>query len=87
MKEHIHPRSSLSIDYLRYQSLEFLAAGGSGTVYKIDEKRVLKESYSDGIDVERQVLERLGPRANIVRLSGATENGLILERGRSLPGP
>jgi serine/threonine protein kinase len=81
MKEYVQPRSSLSINY---QSLKFLAAGGSGIVYEIDEKRVLKEFHSEGINVERQALERLRSHANIIRLFGATENGLILERGRSL---
>lgn len=81
IKESIQPRSSLSIDY---QSLELLAVGGSGIVYKIDEQSVLKEFHSDGIDVERHVLERLGSHANIVRLLGVTENSLILERGQSL---
>lgn len=81
MKEHIQPQLPPSIDY---QSLVFLAAGGSGVVYAIDEKRVLKEFYSEGIKVERRVFERLGLHVNIVNYFGATENGLILERGRSL---
>lgn len=81
IKEHIQPPSSISIDYGR---LEFLAFGGSGIVYEIDEKSVLKEFHGDGIEAERQVLERLGSHANIVRLLGVAENSLILERGRSL---
>ncbi|KAF2106059.1 hypothetical protein BDV96DRAFT_675895 [Lophiotrema nucula] len=54
MKEHIQPQSPPSIDY---QSLVFLAAGGSGIVYMIDEKRVLKEFYRDGFNVERRAFE------------------------------
>ncbi|RMZ71180.1 kinase-like domain [Pyrenophora seminiperda CCB06] len=67
-----------------YGSLKFLAAGGSGVVYAIDEERILKEYYEEGITVERRALERLKGHVNIVRCLGVTHNGLILERGRSV---
>lgn len=81
MKEHTQLHPPPSIDY---QSLVFLAVGGSGIVYAIDDKRVLKEYHDGGIAVERRALERLGLHINIVNYFGAAENGLILERGRSV---
>jgi serine/threonine protein kinase len=78
MKEHTQDQA------IDYASLEFLAAGGSGAVYAIDEERIFKEFYEEGIDVERRALERLGPHVNIVGYLGATQNGLILERGRTV---
>ncbi|KAF2000502.1 kinase-like protein [Amniculicola lignicola CBS 123094] len=81
MKEHTQPPLPPSIDY---QSLVFLAAGGSGIVYAIDEKRVLKEFYNEGIDVERRAFQRLGLHVNIVKCFGAIDKGLILERGQSI---
>lgn len=81
MEEHIWPQLPLSIDY---ESLDFLAAGGSGIVYAIDQKRVLKEFYNEGIDVELRAFERLGLHTNIVKCFGRIGNGLILERGRSV---
>ncbi|OAL42830.1 hypothetical protein IQ07DRAFT_525516 [Pyrenochaeta sp. DS3sAY3a] len=82
MKEQIRSEAHTSIDY---QSLEFLAAGGSGIVYAIDKNRILKEYHNnEGADVERRAFERLGSHMNIVRCLGTTENGLILERGQPL---
>lgn len=81
MKEHIWLPSPPSIDY---ESLHFLAAGGSGIIYAIDEKRVLKEFYDEGIDVELRASERLGLHTNILQCLGQIGNGLILERGRSV---
>lgn len=81
MENYVQLRSSLSINY---QSLKFLAAGGAGIVYSIDEKRVLKEFQNDEMQVEIQALERLGSHPNIVKYFGATENGLIFERGQPL---
>lgn len=66
------------------QSLVFLATGGLGVIYAIDEQRVPKEFHNKGIDVERQAFERLGSHANIAKYFGATNNGLILEHGLSL---
>lgn len=77
-KEHIQSQSPLPIDY---ESLTFLAVGGSGTVYAIDEERVLKEFHGEGIDIERRALERLGSHPNIVNHLGSMNNSLILERG------
>jgi tRNA A-37 threonylcarbamoyl transferase component Bud32 len=71
IKEHIQPQS-------------FLAAGGSGIIYAIDENRILKTYYDKGIDVERRAFERLGSHKNIVQCFGATRDGLVLERGQSL---
>ncbi|TLD36493.1 kinase-like domain [Venturia nashicola] len=73
-----------SIDY---GSLVFIAAGGSGVIYAIDEEKILKEFYDkddEGVNVERRVFERLGGHANIVKCFGVINNGLILERGRSI---
>jgi len=39
-KEQIQSQSPLLVDY---ESLQFLAMGGSGVVYAIDEERALKE--------------------------------------------
>jgi serine/threonine protein kinase len=75
MKEHIQNQA------IDYGSLKFLAAGGSGVIYAIDEERILKEFYGEGIDVERRALERLGLHVNIVRCLDATHDGLTLERG------
>ncbi|CBX96735.1 hypothetical protein LEMA_P110000.1 [Plenodomus lingam JN3] len=80
-KEHIQDQSASSLDY---DSLEFLTAGGSGVIYAIDEERIFKEFHEEGIDVERRALERLGRHVNIVRCFGATQKGLILERGRPI---
>ncbi|KAF1841634.1 kinase-like protein [Cucurbitaria berberidis CBS 394.84] len=80
-KEHIQDQSAPSIDY---ESLEFLAVGGSGVIYAIDEERIFKEFHEEGIDVERRALERLGRHVNIVRCFGASQKGLILERGRPI---
>jgi hypothetical protein len=71
IKEHIQPQS-------------FLAAGGSGIIYTINDKRILKTDYDKGIDVERRVFERLGSHKNIVKCLGTIRDGLILERGQSL---
>ena len=71
IKEHIQPQS-------------FLAAGGSGIIYTIDDKRILKTYYDEGIDVERRAFERLGSHKNIVKYFGATRDGLVLERGQLL---
>lgn len=78
MKEHMQDQS------IDYGSLEFLAVGGSGIIYAIDEDRILKEFHEEGIDVERRALERLGVHVNIVRCLGAAHNSLILERGRTV---
>ncbi|KAF1365761.1 kinase-like protein [Lizonia empirigonia] len=78
MKEHMQDQA------IEYGSLKFLAAGGSGVIYAIDEERILKEFHEEGIDVERRALERLGLHVNIVRCLGATDDGLILERGRTV---
>ncbi|KAH8730411.1 kinase-like domain-containing protein, partial [Phaeosphaeriaceae sp. PMI808] len=80
-KEHGQHRQPLSIDY---DSLDFLAAGGSGTIYAIDEERVLKEFYDKGIEVERRAFERLGSHPNIVKYVGSVDNSLILERGQPI---
>ncbi|KAH3938426.1 hypothetical protein HBH98_254230 [Parastagonospora nodorum] len=77
-KEHMQDQT------IDYGSLKFLAAGGSGVIYAIDEERVLKEFHGEGIEVERRALERLGPHVNIVGCLGATHDSLILERGRSV---
>ncbi|EDU41085.1 predicted protein [Pyrenophora tritici-repentis Pt-1C-BFP] len=45
--------------------------------------RILEEFYDDGVDVERQALECPAEDVNIVRCSGVTYNGLILEAKRS----
>jgi serine/threonine protein kinase len=78
MKEHMQDQA------IDYGSLKFLAAGGSGVIYAIDEERILKEFHGEGIDVERRALERLGLHINIVKCLGATHDGLILERGRTV---
>jgi hypothetical protein len=69
---------------MNYGSLKFLAAGRSGVIYAINEERILKEFYGEGIDVERRALERLGLHVNIVRCLGATQDGLILERSKTV---
>lgn len=79
--DHIQSHSSDSLDY---KSLEFLAVGAAGIVYAIDEERVLKDFQGDGIDVERQALERLGLHPSIVNYLGSTNNGLIFERGKPI---
>ncbi|KAF2758630.1 kinase-like protein [Pseudovirgaria hyperparasitica] len=61
-----------------------IAAGKSSLVYALDERRVLKKYFAEGIDVECQVFSRLGPHPNVVRLLEIENNGLILERGQPL---
>jgi serine/threonine protein kinase len=76
-----HTQSPLSIDYRR---LVFLAFGGAGTVYAIDEERVFKEFHDGTMDIECRALKHLGLHPNIVQCFGAVDDGLILERGQSL---
>jgi serine/threonine protein kinase len=76
-----HTQLPPSIDY---QRLEFLAFGGVGTVYAIDEKRVFKEFYNSTIDIERRALKRLGLHPNIIQCFGAVDNSLILKRGQTI---
>ncbi|KAH7061803.1 hypothetical protein BKA63DRAFT_195365 [Paraphoma chrysanthemicola] len=47
MEEHVQDQ------VMDYGSLNFLAAGGSGVTYAIDEERILKLFYGEGIAVER----------------------------------
>jgi len=71
---------------ISYDSIRYIAAGGSGVVYIIDNKRVLKE-YSESVrcDLERRAFERLQHHPNIVRYLGSTREGsIILERGKCL---
>ncbi|KAK5290557.1 hypothetical protein LTR99_011078 [Exophiala xenobiotica] len=71
---------------ISYGELQYLAAGRSGTIYAIDEKRILKEYHerTEG-DVERLAYERLGSHPNIARYLGSTKDGsIILERGQVL---
>ncbi|KAF1988967.1 kinase-like protein [Aulographum hederae CBS 113979] len=75
-----HPSPPL----IDYQRLVFLAFGGAGTVYAIDEERVFKEFHDGTMDVERRALKRLGSHPNIVQCFGEVDDGLILERRQSL---
>lgn len=81
------PSSSADSSVL-YDKLEYLAAGKSGVVYRIDDGRILKQYYEgcdgDG-DVERRAYERLGLHPNIARyLGNPTDDSIILERGEGL---
>ncbi|KAF2747574.1 kinase-like protein [Sporormia fimetaria CBS 119925] len=84
LKQHAQP---LPLVPIPDEELEYLSFGSSSIVYVLDEKRVLKQydhPEEGGITVERQALERLGLHANIIRLLGFSEKGLILERGQGL---
>jgi serine/threonine protein kinase len=65
---------------------QFLAAGKSGVVYRIDPERVLKEFHDvDAGEIERQVYRRLGSHPSIAKLlETRTDGSIILERGTPL---
>lgn len=65
-----------------------IAFGGTGVVYAIDERTVLKEYYDENNDdfvAECNAFERLGQHANIVKyISQHNNKSIILERGTPL---
>lgn len=67
-------------------NLEFVAAGKSGIVYKIDDEKVVKQyTDSNDSDVERRAYERLDSHPNVARYLGSMKDGsIILERGQVL---
>ncbi|KAI1525131.1 SPS1 Serine threonine protein kinase [Pyrenophora tritici-repentis] len=86
-KDLLKTASSLASIDVDYASLEYLAVGGSGTIYAINSARILKEFDDAGIHMERRVSQRLGSdHVNIVRCLGQTRDGkgLVYERGRSV---
>lgn len=62
-----------------------LAPGSSAFIGEIDESTVLKYPLAPGgdmdrLNVERQLLEIVGPHKGIIGLKGFSENGIYLER-------
>ncbi|KIW87192.1 uncharacterized protein Z519_12094 [Cladophialophora bantiana CBS 173.52] len=82
----LHRPSNTEIDSISFEALQFLAAGKSGIVYGVDDKRVLKEyQESDRGEVERRAYHRLGSHPNIAKLLGTRKDGsIVLERGEVL---
>ncbi|KAI1907349.1 hypothetical protein LOZ12_003386 [Ophidiomyces ophidiicola] len=84
--ELLYPSSHADVDSISLETLQFLAAGKSGIVYAIDDKRVLKEfQETERGEVERQAYCRLGSHSNIAKLLGTRKDGsIVLERGEVL---
>jgi serine/threonine protein kinase len=81
--------SNTNTDSISFGTLKFLAAGKSGAVYAVDDKRILKEYYErdGGVrgKVERRAYDRVGAHPNIARLLGVRKDGsILLERGEVL---
>ncbi|KAK7897036.1 hypothetical protein LTR67_004924 [Exophiala xenobiotica] len=71
-----------------YEGRQYITAGGSGLIYGIDEKRVVKQ-YFEGeesdAEREREAYTRLGSHPNIASYLGSLKDGsIILERGQPL---
>ena len=81
--ERFHWPSNTDDDSISSETLQFLAAGKSGVVYAIDDKRILKEfQESDRGEVERRAYHRLGSHPHIAKLLATrTDGSLVLERG------
>merc|ERR1712169_158761 len=87
-------RASLSSDQQRhptassYERRQYITAGGSGLIYGIDKKRVVKQYFEgEEHDAEREcrAYTRLCPHPNIASYLGSLNDGsLILERGQPL---
>lgn len=87
-------RDALSSDQQRcstassYERRQYITAGGSGLVYGIDKKRVVKQYFEgEERDAERERLAytRLGSHPNIAIYLGSLNDGsIILERGQPL---
>ncbi|WEW56401.1 hypothetical protein PRK78_001844 [Emydomyces testavorans] len=81
-----HRPNNTDTDSISPETLQFLAAGKSGIIYAIDDKRVLKEFHeSDCGDVEQRAYQRARSHPNIAKLLGTRKDGsMILERGEVL---
>jgi serine/threonine protein kinase len=88
------PRDALSSNLRRfsavssYEGRQYITAGGSGLIYGIDKKRVVKQYFEgeerDG-ERERRAYARLGSHPNIASYLGSLKDGsIILERGQPL---
>ena len=80
--------STDSFSSKHYKATEFIAIGTTGTVYGIDDARVLKQctvSGTEELEIERRAYKRLGSHPSIAIHHGMTEDGsIILERGETL---